>query len=280
MKQKIEKLIHEFDGKVSLYVSDERNNELKINENELVETASCIKLFILIEYYRQIMNKEKSRDDKLVYNIKKDYVENGSGIIQYMEDGLTLSSKNMAILMMIVSDNIATNKMIEYLGFDKINETIKRLGFERTELLTPKLDFSKYSKIGKTTAYEYAEIYKMIHKKQILTQELCDEIIQILKNQQYNELLTKRILPSKSNTFIQFIASKSGGLGDERTDIITCRNDGGMICTKKGTYFVSIFIYDFKDYYFYQDNPAILLGSEINKLLLENFESNDGKFEF
>lgn len=280
MKQEIEKLIHEFDGKVSLYVSDENNNELKINENEIVETASCIKLFILIEYYRQIMNKEKSRNDKLVYHIKKDYVENGSGIIQYLEDGLTVSSKNMAILMMIVSDNIATNKMIEYLGFDKINETIKRLGFERTELLAPKLDFSKYSKIGKTTAYEYAEIYKMIHKKQILTQELCDEIIQILQNQQYNELLTKRILPCKLNTFIHFIVSKSGGLGDKRTDIINCRNDGGMICTKKGIYFVSLFIYDFKDYYFYQDNPAILLGSEINRLLLENFESNDGKFKF
>lgn len=286
MKQKIEKLIHEFNGKVSLYVSDENNNELKINENEIVETASCIKLFVLIEYYRQIMNGEKSRKDKLVYNIKNDYVENGSGIIQYLEDGVTLSSKNMAILMIIISDNIATNKMIEYLGFDQINKTIKKLGFEKTELLAPKLDFSKYSKIGRTTAYEYAKIYKMLNNKKILNQESCNEILQILQNQKYNELLTKRLPPDKlgkkgkDDVFIHFIASKSGGLGDERADIINCRNDGGMISTKKGTYFISMFIYDFEDYYFYNDNPAILLGSEISRLILENFENNGGKFKF
>ncbi len=278
MKQKIEELISEFDGKVSLYVSDEKNNELKIKENEIVETASCIKLFILIEYYRQIMKKEKNRDDKLIYNLQNDYVENGSGVIQYLEEGLTLSSKNMAILMIIVSDNIATNKMIEYLGFEKINETIKELGFEKTELLAPKLDFTKYSKIGKTTAFEYAKIYKMIAKKQILTKELCNEMMQILKNQKYNELLTQKIQPKQLDNC--FIASKSGGLGDKREDIMNCRNDGGIISTKKGKYFVSIFIYDFKDYYFYHDNPAILLGSEINRLLLENFEANNGKFEF
>ena len=97
------------------------------------ETASCIKIFILVEYYNQILKGLKSRDDLIKYNKESDYVENGSGLIQYL-DNLTITSKNMAILMMIVSDNIATNKIIDYLGFNNINNTIEQLGFKNTKL--------------------------------------------------------------------------------------------------------------------------------------------------
>lgn len=284
MENKIKDLISEFDGNISLYATDCYNNEIRINENKIVETASCIKVFILIEYYNQIMRGEKSRDDILVYNYDNDYVENGSGIIQYLESGLNLSSKNMAKLMIIVSDNIATNKMIEYLGFENINNTIKALGFENTELIAQKLDFNQYNKIGKTTAYEYATIYKMLQNKEILTSDLCNEIIEILSRQTKNEMLIKKLPQSyleekgNNNAFINYIASKSGGLGGENKDIIICRNDGGIISTKYGNYIVSIFISNFSNPYFYNDNPAILVGSEISKILFESFEDNKGKF--
>lgn len=278
-------LIDKFDGNVSLYAVDDYDNKIKINENIIVETASCIKLFILIEYYNQIFKNEKSRNDMLVYDSKNDYVEKGSGIIQYL-DNLTLTSKNMAILMMIVSDNIATNKMIDYLGFDRINNTIKALGFSNTELIAKKLDFNVYNTIGKTTAYEYAKTYKMILNKEILTPNLCDEIIEILSNQTKNEMLVRYFPPKyleergSSKGFINYIASKSGGLGDEgKKDIINCRNDGGIISTKYGNYIVSIFINNFSDHYFYTNNPASLLGAEISKILFETFEHNNGKIK-
>jgi len=281
-EDRIKELISEFEGKVSLYITDEKNNIIRYNENEIVETASCIKLFILIEYYKQILKNEKSRNDLISYSIQNDYVENGSGIIQYLQD-LNLSSINMAILMIIVSDNIATNKMIDYLGFDNINNTIKRLGFKNTFLNAKKLDFNIYSSIGKTTAFEYAKAYEMILKNEILTPNLCDEIISILSHQTKNDMI-KRFLPQKyleekgsENAFIKYIATKSGGLGDEgKEDIINCRNDGGIISTNVGSYIVSIFISNFKDHYFYADNPASLLGAKINKIIFETFESNKG----
>lgn len=285
MEEKIKELIKSFNGNVSVYAVDEYNNELKINENNIIETASCIKVFILVEYYKQIMNGKKSRDDLLTYNYNKDYVENGSGIIQFLDNGLILSSKNMAILMTIVSDNIATNKMIEYLGYENINNTIKELGFINTELIAKKLDFTKYNRIGITTAYEYAKIYKMLLNSEILTPDLCNEIIEILSHQKGNEMIIKKLplnyLDNKGteDAFIKYIASKSGGLGDEKAETIICRNDGGIISTKIGNYITSIFINNFTDYYFYNDNPAIILGSEINKILFQNFEKNNGKFD-
>lgn len=285
LENKILDLINEFDGNVCIYACDNYNNIIKINEDIVVEAASCIKVFILIEFYRQIMDNRKSREDKLVYNYEKDYLTNGSGIIQYLDNGLTLTSKNMAILMMIVSDNIATSKMIEYLGFDNINNTIKELGFTKTKLIAKRLDFNLYSKVGETTAYEYARLFKLLLNNKILTPELCKEITDILSNQQYNQILTSKLSPKfleergTENGFINYIASKSGGLGDEgKEDIINCRNDGGIISTNYGEYIVSIFINNFKDHYFYSNNPAILLGSEISKILFEVIKKNNGKF--
>lgn len=56
--KKIEDLINNFNGDVSLYVVDDYDNEIKLNENSIVETASCIKLFILVEYYNQILKNK------------------------------------------------------------------------------------------------------------------------------------------------------------------------------------------------------------------------------
>ena len=237
---------------------------------------------VVLEYYNQILKNEKSRNDIINYSAQNDYVQNGSGIIQYLED-LKLSSKNMACLMMIVSDNIATNKMIDYLGFDNINNTIKQLGFKNTLLNARKLDFNIYNSIGKTTALEYAKAYEKILKKEILTPNLCNEIIEILSHQTKNDMII-RYLPPKyleekgsDHAFIKYIATKSGGLGDEgKKDIINCRNDGGIISTNLGDYIVSIFISGFHDHYFYADNPASLLGAKINKIIFEAFEKNNG----
>lgn len=281
-EEKIKQLIDNFEGKVCIYITDDKDNIIQYNENEIVETASCIKLFILIEYYNQILKNGKSRNDIINYSAQNDYVQNGSGLIQYLED-LKLSSKNMACLMMIVSDNIATNKMIDYLGFDNINNTIKQLGFKNTVLNARKLDFNIYNSIGKTTALEYAKAYEMILKKEILTPNLCNEIIEILSHQTKNDMII-RYLPPKyleekgsDHAFIKYIATKSGGLGDEgKKDIINCRNDGGIISTNLGDYIVSIFISGFHDHYFYADNPASLLGAKINKIIFEAFEKNNG----
>ena len=283
MIEKIEKTISNFDGNISLYANDNKGTIINFNENEVVETASCIKLFILIEYYKQILEGKKARNDFLTYEYDKYYMANGSGIIQYL-DKLKLTSRNMAILMIIDSDNIATNIMIEYLGIENINNTIKSLGFKNTMLICPKLDFNIYKEIGKTTAKEYGELYIKLLNKEILKPEICEEILEILKNQLHNDLLIRK-LPlqdlneiGEENANIKYIASKSGGLGDKKYMIGNCRNDGGIIATKFGSYIVSIFINNFNDYYWNRDNKAILAGGEIHHIIYENYLNNNGKF--
>lgn len=81
MIEEIEKIIKNFKGQISLYANDCKGTTIQFNENKIVETASCIKLFILIEYYKQILEGKKSRNDILTYDYNKHYMENGSGII-------------------------------------------------------------------------------------------------------------------------------------------------------------------------------------------------------
>ncbi len=127
--------------------------------------------------------------------------------------------------MIIVSDNIATNIMIDLLGIDNINNTCQELGFKDT-ILYNKLDFSKYSKLGTTTPRDYARLFEMIYKEELWSKEASREMLEIFKKQHYNTMLT-RDLPQyyldSENTGDEeliYIASKSGSMN-------ACRNDGG-----------------------------------------------------
>ena len=59
--------------------------------------------------------------------------------------------------------------------------------------------------------------------------------------------------------------------------MINCRNDGGIFSTEDGSYIISIFISGMKDRGFYPDNPAILLGGKISKVVLKTFKENNGE---
>ncbi len=160
MKNELEQILKNefinFNGNYAIYANDYHGNIISINEKEKFNAASCIKIFILVELFRQIYFKKKSLDEKLKY--KKDNFVNGSGVLQYLTQGLELSVKDIATLMMIISDNVATNIMIDYLGINNINKTIKDLGCLDTELYC-KFESCEDKIFSVTTAKDYSHIY-------------------------------------------------------------------------------------------------------------------------
>jgi beta-lactamase class A len=112
----IEKIISKYDYTVGLYAMDMYGNEIKYNENTIFESASCIKLFVLIEYFNQINNKRIDMSDIFEYDPTDNILGINSGIISALDYGLKLTSKDYVTLMIVYSDNIATNKLIDYLG--------------------------------------------------------------------------------------------------------------------------------------------------------------------
>lgn len=264
----IEKIIKNsiinFNGKVAVYYDDLKGNIIKINENEQYNAASCIKIFILVELFNQINNKTKNIDDKLMY-LEKDYV-NGSGVLRYLSKGIELPILDVATLMMIISDNVATNMLIDYLGIENINKTIQNIGCINTKL------YSKFKSVedevfSVTTAYDYYLIWKKLNDFELFDKETTQKIIDIIKNQQYHEMIgdgIDKVYREVENPIVNYIISKSGKYQ-------YVRNDGGIVSTKYGDYILTILIKDFKDENYLNDEYVYNCGKNISNIIFNNF---------
>lgn len=263
----LEKLIKDslinFDATVAIYYDDLKGNIIKINEKEKFNAASCIKVFILIELFNQIRNGKINKQLEIEY-LDKHYV-NGSGIMQYLTKGIRLPIIDVATLMMIISDNIATNMLIDLLGIDNINSTIKCIGCNDTELYS---EFKTDKKIfSETTAYDYYLVWKKLNNFEIFNQEITNEIIDIIKNQKYHEMIADgidKIYKNVNNSFVKHIITKSG-------KSYQIRNDGGIVSTKYGNYILVIFIKNFKDEEYRNDEYIYNQGKTISNIIFSNF---------
>lgn len=177
-----------FSGEFGVYANDLQGNVIDVRADEPFETASCIKAFILADLYRQVAEDKKNLSDRLTYTAENQI--DGSGILQSLEVGTELSVKNLATLMIIVSDNIATNILIDYLGLSHINETICGLGLTRTELFN-KIDFERYDRLGTTTPREYGSLFERICERKLISPGASGEMLKIFQKQHYNNMLVR-----------------------------------------------------------------------------------------
>lgn len=267
---------------IGFYAEDKCENIISHNENRKYEAASCIKLFILIEYYKQIFNKKINLTDPFIYNKKYNVDGLNSGVIKDFNYGIKFTSEDLAMLMVLYSDNIATNILIDYLGIDNINNTIQELGFKNTKLLC-KLNLLKYKKFGVTTPKEYAMVYKKILNDEIYNKEISSNVLNLLKKQSKSDILNKSLpqydllFKGKNNeSVINYVASKSGCIIYTGNGMKNCRNDGGIISTIYGDYVISIFISDVDDLQFNYDNEGINCGAEICRAIFEKFIKSKG----
>jgi beta-lactamase class A len=273
--KRVDAQIVSFDGKIGLYVNDFKGNIIEKNADEEFETASCVKVFVLTELFRRLHEGTVALDQKLPYR-KNNYID-GSGILRSLSEGLELSLIDYATLMIIVSDNIATNILIEFLGVDRINETIESFGLKQSKLHN-KIDFDKYDKLGTSTPREYAKIFELAYKKKLYSEEISDKFIEILKMQHYNTMMTKDIAPyyldseDTGDEELIYFVTKSGSMN-------ACRNDGGLVYTPFGGYAISIFTKEFYDPLYHNNHESYQFGSKVSNLILNHYLSLKGSIE-
>lgn len=263
-----------YDGKMAVYADDLKGNVIAIGADEPFETASTIKTFILACLFDQVKKGEVSLDEPVV--LKPSHMVEGSGVLCSLEPGLSLRLKDAATLMIIVSDNVATNMLIGCLGLDAINRNIKKLGFERTILHNP-IHFDRYRRLGTTTPRDYGEIFVRLAKRQLISPELDEKMLEIFKKQHYNSMLTRNFPPyyldcedTKEEELIS-VASKSGSMN-------ACRNDGGIITTPYGSYVLVMMHKEFSDPIYYPDHPATVFGARVSRMFLDQYLALEGKF--
>ena len=162
LEKRIAAELYSYQGKMSVFVDDLQGHTVEMGADEEFETASTIKAYILAVLYLQASRGKASLTEEIEY--RPEHFVDGSGMLRALGVGAKLKVKDTATMMIICSDNIATNMVIDYLGLETINACIKELGFAHTVLHNP-LHFDRYEKLGTTTPRDYASLFAQVASK-------------------------------------------------------------------------------------------------------------------
>ena len=222
------------------------------------KTASIIKLPMLC-HIAQCVEEGANRWDEALIVTDEEKV-GGSGILKEMGAGLTLTLRDVCVLMTIISDNTATNMLIEKFGVKPFNERMRSLGLPFTTLFrksySPDTDESREFGFGKTTADEMLTLMSLLSQGNIGSPECSAEIVGILAEQNYQDGIP-RFLPSGWR-----YAGKTGAVD-------AVRNDVGLVTSPSGDrYVLSIFCQEIPKVLWTPENPGLLAIAEASRLLL------------
>src|SRR5579859_8020923 len=169
LDQQLQSIAADHHGKLALYAHNLRTGQTASLSPDLpLKTASTIKLGILLDAAQQIRAGKATLDEKLVLN--HDNQVEGSGVLAQLDTPLALTLKDTLTLMVILSDNTATNMAIDRLGLQHIDATLRAAGLKQTWLYKkvyvppsgPMPADQPQFGLGKTTPREMASIMERL----------------------------------------------------------------------------------------------------------------------
>ncbi|MDO8992408.1 MAG: serine hydrolase [Daejeonella sp.] len=184
-----------------------------INENIIFTQASAIKIPILMEVYKQAHEKKFALSD--IRQLLPSNTVAGSGILNVMVDPVNLSIRNLCVLMIGLSDNSATNTLIELVGMKNVTNTMQSLGFSNTRLQRKMIDqpASLRNEENLSTPAEAVRSMKLLHEGKFIDKATSEEILSILKNNPISNSKIANGLPANIK-----LAFKPGGMGGVSTE--------------------------------------------------------------
>ncbi len=217
-----------FEGQVFLYAKNlDTGAEFSLHADERVRTASTIKLPVLCALFDLVAQGQLRWDEKLT--LRQEDIVSGSGILQELSAGLVLNLRDLSRLMMVVSDNTATNLILGRVSSDTANAYLEKIGMRMTRSLRqirgdanqlkPAAGYSKAGQmeenkrfgIGVSTPREMVWLLEQLTLGKIVSAEASKEILAIMKREQFKDGIGRRRGDD--------VASKGGALDALRSDV-------------------------------------------------------------
>lgn len=266
LAEKLVPMIAAHDGQVAVAVKHLPSGKQFLHRADAVmPTASLIKLPVMIEAYRQATAGQLNLDDLLTLE-EADKVP-GSGILTSHFSGGTRCSLRDAIRLMIVySDNTATNLVIDEIGIKQTAETMAKLGYPETQLHSKVYRGSgsifpersqKYG-LGSTRGSDMLQLLESIDRKELISADACEAMLDYLLACDDRSKLARQ-LPSK----VPF-AHKTGALSAVRTD-------AGLIFSPAGSIAICVLTAQNADQSWGDENAAELLCGRIGRVVFDHF---------
>jgi beta-lactamase class A len=261
---RIKSELSNFKGTVYIYAKNlETGQEYALKADDRVKTASTIKIAVMVESFARVAEGKAKWSDQLV--LEKGKKVGGSGILNEFADGLQLTLRDAVNLMMLVSDNTATNLVLDVLTTDAVNARMETLGLKNIKILRKvfgggdsaanKIEENRKFGLGFATSREMVLLLEKIERGEVVNKEASKEMIELMKREQARYAIGR----SQWDTPL---ASKYGALDKLRSSI-------GILYTKQGRIAMAMTVDDMPDVKWSVDNPGYLVMSRLCELLVE-----------
>jgi beta-lactamase class A len=183
-RERLAEIARTTDGVVGIGVIDLRSGErFGVNDTLTFPQGSAIKIPILIELFRQASAGTLSLEERVPVR-GADQV-GGTGVIYWFGDGLSMISlRDLAVLMIVLSDNTATNILIDRVGMSAVNATMVSLGVPAIRLQRKMIQVreSAAGRENVATPAQAAELMRRVHVCDLpMPRARCDELRRILE---------------------------------------------------------------------------------------------------
>ena len=265
LDDKIKAEIANFRGNIYLYAKNlDTGKDYALRADEQVRTASTIKLPIMTEVFAQVAAGKRNWTDEFVLTKEKKF--GGSGVLGEFTDGSKIDLKTATNLMIVVSDNSATNLILDSITTDAVNVRMDALGLKQTRSLRKiggggesqisKQPFYRNFGIGVSSPRDMVRLLEMLENGEVVSPDASREMIAILRRQQYTDGIGRGALDTVQ------IASKSGALDRLRSDV-------GIIYTRRGRIAIAITVDDMPVVQYNAENPGLLMLWRLSQILQE-----------
>ena len=259
----IDDIVNQYPGRIGLFVEYLETREVyENNSRALFPTASVCKIPVMVELFRQVTSGQISLNDR--YHIDNSISTHGTGILKLINDPVEMTLMDYCRLMITVSDNMATDVLIDVLGLESINSTMELIGLPNTRVnmtmgrwhyamaglqnmpITPKndirllellrdrcLDYNAISfkdslENNVTTPREIATLLKRIFNQELISSDASKQMITFLRGCEDRRMLPRYVPPEIS------VAHKIGSSSRIKADV-------GLVLDPAQTALVSAF---------------------------------------
>jgi len=248
VQRDIESIVKSVQGTFAVaFESLDGKGQLFLNEKVMFHAASTMKTPVVIEVYRQSKEGRFSLDDSIVVrNAFKSIVDGSSYQLDPKDDsddsmykklGAKSSIRELIRQMITVSSNLATNLLMDLVEARKVTATMRSLGASDIEVLRGVEDGKAFEKglNNRTSAFDLLTIMKAISRGEAVDSAASTEVLEILLNQKFNELIPALLPPDVR------VAHKTG-------NITGVEHDSGIVLLPDGRRYVLVILSkDLKD---------------------------------
>ena len=269
LESRLTPLIQAHKGKVALAVKQlDTGESFAYHADEPMVTASLIKFPIMIETYRQAAEGKVSLSKTLT--LKKTDKVPGSGILtSHFSDGATFPLIDAVHLMIVFSDNTATNLVLEEIGIKSTAETMEKMGYPNTKAHSKVFrrdtsvfpERSKQFGIGSTTASEMVRLCEALYRKELVSKEASEAMLKHMEACDDKDKFPRFLPPGTK------VAFKTGSLDAAKTA-------AGIITTPAGPVAVCVLTDQNEDKRWVTDNAGNRLCADVAKVVYDHFAAS------